>query len=359
MNRFLTVLVVFSAHLFGCTGILVQTDGQGFVHGRTVEFGIPLDMSVAVIPRGISFTGKTPLGDGKVYQSKYAAVGVYCFDDVVLMDGMNEKGLSAGAFYFPGYAGYAKITKANQSKAISPVEFPHWILTQFATIEEVKEAIGSILIAPTVSDGWGNQPPPMHYIVYDAKGNSIVIEPLDGKLKVYENKLGVITNSPTFDWHLTNLSNYINISPYNAEPQKLRDFALRSFGQGTGMLGLPGDFTPPSRFIRAAFFCCYALLSDDLDQAVDQAFHILNQFDIPLGVVAQKDGKIAEYDHTLLTCVRNPEALEYFYRTYENQSIEFVNFSQFDFDAKSIKTFEIGGKQEKRDISSSLRPIDF
>jgi choloylglycine hydrolase len=352
---FFSVSVLCATQVMACTGILMQTQNQSAVNGRTVEFGVPLDMNLAVIPRNISFIGKTPLGKGMVYKSKYAAVGLYGFDDVVLMDGMNEKGLVAAAFYFSGYASYSKVTKDNQSKALSPADFPNWILTQFATVEEVKAALNSVVIAPTVLNGWGNAPPPMHYVVYDRAGKSIVIEPLEGTLKVYENELGVITNSPTFDWQLTNLSNYISLNPLNAAPNQLRSFSLAPFGQGTGMIGLPGDFTPPSRFVRAAFFSATAIPVASSDEAVDQTFHILNQFDIPLGAVRHKEAQTTGYDYTLLTCVKNPETLQYFYRSYQNQAIQFVDLRQFDLNAKSIKRMKIEGKQEKHDVSSMLK----
>jgi len=178
--------LIFINQLIACTGIQITATDNSVVNGRTVEFGSVIDMYPAVIPRNYTFTGKSSTGAGLVYKSKYAAVGMYCFDYEVLMDGMNEKGLSAGAFYFPGYAEYATITKKNQSKSLSPVEFPNWILTQFATIDEVKEALSSIAIAPTIISSWGAVPAPFHYIVYDQDGRSIVIEPINGKLVVHD-----------------------------------------------------------------------------------------------------------------------------------------------------------------------------
>ncbi|PCI93544.1 choloylglycine hydrolase [Candidatus Aerophobetes bacterium] len=252
---FLISFQLFVSGITACTGILLRAKDNSIVTGRTVEFGVDIKMSVAVIPRNFQFVGNTPKGKGMAYKAKYATFGIYCFDVKKLMDGMNEKGLVAAAFYFPGYAEYAHITTENQSKALSPVEFPNWILTQFATVEEVKAGLSSVVIAPTILDSWGSTPPPMHYVVYDRHGKSIVIEPINGKLVVSENVVGVITNSPTFDWHLTNLRNYINLTPFNVDPLHLRGLKLAPFGQGSGMRGLPGDFTPPSRFVRAAVFC--------------------------------------------------------------------------------------------------------
>ena len=157
--------------LFACTGIQLHDVNNSSVNGRTVEFGLDLDMNVAVIPRNRQFTSMTPAGPGKSYVSKYAAVGAYCFDLPVLMDGMNEKGLSAGAFYFPGYASYTKVSRRNRAYALSPVDFVNWILTQFATLDEVKIGLKQIVITGTCYKGFNDDlPPPMHYIVYDKSG---------------------------------------------------------------------------------------------------------------------------------------------------------------------------------------------
>lgn len=352
---FVLLILFMQAQLIACTGLrLTATDGAS-VNGRTVEFATVIDMYAAVIPRNYTFTGKTPSGEGLVYKSKYAAAGIYCFDYKVLMDGMNEKGLTAAAFYFPGYADYASITKTNQSKALSPVEFPNWILTQFATIDEVKAALSNVVIAPTVIESWGSTPAPFHYVVYDQNGKSIVIEPLDGKLIVYDNPIGTITNSPTFDWHMTNLRNYINLTPFNANPITLRGVKLAPFGQGSGMVGLPGDFTPPSRFVRAVIFSSTATPSKNSKESVNQAFHILNQFDIPVGVAREKQGNRIETDYTMLTSVKEPETLRYYFKSYEDQNIKFIDLKKFDLDAKAIKSASTKGQQTTIDISSSLK----
>ncbi len=351
---FCLTFLIFTSELAACTGILLQADDKSIVTGRTVEFGSDIEMSVAVIPRNFKFIGDVPNGDGMAYTSKYAAAGIYCFDNKVLMDGMNEKGLVAAAFYFPGFADYAKISKGNQTKALSPVEFPNWILTQFATIEEVRAALNSVLIAPTVVSNWGVSPPPMHYIVYDQNGKSIVIEPLHGTLVVYENEIGVLTNSPTFDWHLTNLRNYINLTPFNVEPIHLRGLELAPFGEGSGMVGLPGDFTPPSRFVRAAIFSAAEIPSKNSDESVSKAFHILNQFDIPAGLVRQKDQTKFSVDYTLLTSVKDPNAMKYYYRSYGDQTMRFVDLKEFDLDGKTIKSVKTNEMQKNVDASALL-----
>src|SRR6266853_2101577 len=141
---------------------------------------------------------------------------------------------------------------------------------------------------PVLFGGWGFTPE-VHYIVHDASGKSIVIEYVGGKLNAHDNPLGVITNSPTFDWHMTNLRNYLNFSMSNAPPVQLGSIKLLPTGQGSGMLGLPGDFTPTSRFVRAVAFSQSVFKPKTGDDAILEAFHVLNQFDIPKGAAREHE----------------------------------------------------------------------
>jgi choloylglycine hydrolase len=361
MNRFIfwgifyALCTSFTGEIEACTGIkLIARDGA-LVHGRTLEFGVPVDITTAVIPRDYTFHSTTPSGPGLLYKSKYAAVGASAFGDPALMDGLNEKGLAVGTFYFPTFAGYAQMTPENRTKALSPVGFANWILTQFASVAEVKTALSQVVIVPTIGKGWGPAPPPFHYIVFDKMGECLVIEPLDGKLVTYENKLGVFTNSPNFQWHMTNLRNFINMSPFNMKPITWNGVKLESFGQGSGMVGIPGDFTPPSRFVRAAIFSVTAFPADNANDAIFQLFHILNQFDIPLGVAREKVGDMIYSDKTQLTCARDPQALKYYFKSYDDQTIKVIDLKHFDLNAKTIKSLNITGAGKAYDISSQLK----
>jgi len=335
--------VLVSALTWACTGIELKAKDGSFVNGRTVEFGEDLDLQGLVIPRNYQFKGILPDGTaGMAYSSKYAVVGASTFSGNVVVDGINEKGLSVGVFYFPGYAQYGTVTADNKERALSPTEFANWILTQFASVDEVKEGVKTVIITPAIPKGW-RLVPPFHYVVYDKTGKSIVIEPLKGELTIYDNPLGVITNSPTFDWHLTNLSNYINLSPLSAATVNVDGVKIQQFGQGTGLHGLPGDFTPPSRFIRAAIFSSAAIPADNSLQAVLQAFHILNQFDIPVGSVrSHSDAGLVE-EYTLATTVKDTSKVAYYFRLFNDPTIRRVSLSAYDLDSKETKIFSMKG----------------
>jgi choloylglycine hydrolase len=336
----LAAMVTFAAaqSASACTGILLKNADGSIVHGRTVEFGLPLAIDFAVVPRGYNFTGLTPLGEGRKWTSKYGALGAIAFGNLGIMDGINEKGLAIGTFYFPTVAEYTPTTADNQGKSMSSIDFSNWILTSFADVDEVKAAVGSgeVAVAPTLLPGWPPGVQPFHWIVYDKTGKSIVIEPIGGKLVVSDNPLGVLTNSPSFDWHMTNLRNYIALRPLDVPPVKFDGETFTGFGLGSGMLGLPGDFSPPSRFVRAAVFAATAYKAPDARSGIFNGFHVLNNFDIPYGAVRDEEQGAVRADQTLFTLMRDPQNLRVYYKSYNDQTIRMVDLKRFDLDAKEI-----------------------
>ena len=340
-----------------CTGIQLQTKDGTYVSGRTLEFGIFFETSIVVVPRGYAFTGQTTLGDGKKWKAKYASVGTIIADNEAILDGINEKGLSVGSFYFPGYAKYSVTTTENQGISMSPSDFTQWIVSQFADVEEVRTAIenNEAAISPVLTPGFPPEVQPFHFIVYDRSGKSLVIEPLDGKLVLYDNPTGTMSNSPTFDWHLTNLRNYIALNPNNIPPVSIFGKSFKQLGQGSGMLGLPGDFTPPSRFVRATVFSATAIPEDNAEKGILQVFHILNNFDIPVGVAREVHNGVIHSDYTMLTTARDSKNLRYYYKTYDDQTIRMVDLAKFDFNARKIVKISTKGEQPVVDMTGMLK----
>src|SRR5436190_6968893 len=337
-----------------CTGIRLIAEDGTVVHARTMEFAIDIHSDVIMVPRGYARVGTTPDGkEGLKWKAKYASVGANGVGLPVLFDGLNEKGLAAGTFYFPTSAGYMPYVAADAGKTIAQWEVGSWILENFASVEEVKANIGNIVVPAVVFGGWGFAPE-AHYIVHDASGKSIVIEYVSGKLNVHDNPLGVITNSPTFDWHMTNLRNYLNFSMTNAPPVQLGSIKLLPTGQGSGMLGLPGDFTPPSRFVRAVAFSQSVLKSKTGDNAVLEAFHILNQFDIPKGAAREHEkdehGNVLA-DYTIWTSASDLKAKRFYFRTYENSQIRMVDLMKMNLDAKDLVKLSMKGAE-------SIKPLN-
>jgi choloylglycine hydrolase len=349
-----TCSLVFGRMVNACTGIRLKAADGTVVFARTLEFGVDLESEVLVVPRGYSRTGTTPDGkDGVKWTAKYASVGANAEGLPILIDGVNEKGLAVGLFYFPTAAGYMRYSPAKAAKTIAPWEVGSWILENFATVDEVRKNVAGVVVPDVVLKKMGFVPP-VHYAIHDASGKSVVIEYVEGKLHIYDNPLGVLTNSPGFDWQTTNLRNYVNFSLVNVPPVHLGSVTLVGFGQGTGMLGLPGDITPPARFVRAVAYTNSVFPSKTGDEAVLQAFHILNNFDIPKGSVRddQKDqyGNVVA-DFTLWTSASDLKARRYYFRTYEDSQIRSIDLMKMPIDAKDITKFSMKGGEVIKSMS--------
>jgi len=215
-------------------------------------------------------------------------------------------------------------------------------------VEEVKAGIGQVVVPAVRLKAW-NLELEVHYIVHDASGQSVVIEYVDDQLHLHDNPLGVFTNSPSFDWHMTNLRNYVNFSTTNLEPLQLGSVRLAPLGQGSGMLGMPGDFTPPSRFVRAVAFSQSIFPAQTGREAILNAFHILNTFDIPRGAAREEQrdahGNVLA-DHTLWSSASDLRALQFHFRTYANSRIRRVDLMAHDLDGDAILTVPMSGEEE-------------
>ena len=317
---------------FACTGISLKAADGAAIRGRTLEFGFPMRSNVLVVPAGREISGTLPDGGkGLTFKSRHAFVGANALDLPVILDGLNDQGLSVGLFYFPGYASYTPVTPENAKHAIAPQEFGVWVLANFATVDEVKQGVKDIVIVPTPAPGLGSPAGAVagaHFFIQDRSGKSIVVEPVDGTLKAHDAPLGVMTNAPTYDWHMTNLQNYISLSVKDVDSAKLGPVTLPAFGSGSGLHGMPGDFTPPSRFVRAAIYSQAAAPTANADDAVLEAFHILNQFDIPEGSVQNSAMGEPVDEVTEWTSVADLKNLRWYFRTRTDQTIHMVDLKQ-------------------------------
>jgi choloylglycine hydrolase len=237
-----------------------------------------------------------------------------------------------------------------ESRSLGPWELVTWMLTNFATVDEVRAALPGIRVGNATPEGW-NFVPPVHYIVHDAGGNSLVIEYIAGKLNLHDDPIGVITNSPDFEWHIKNLSNYVNLSPLNVQPLDVDGLKVAQFGQGSGLLGIPGDFTPPSRFVRATVFSRSALPGENGEAAVEQAFHILDSFDIPLGDVRGSDSEQSSMEYTQWTTASDTRNGKFYFHTHDNRRIRRVDLMKTDLNARQFLTISLHLQQDVEDLT--------
>jgi choloylglycine hydrolase len=252
-----------------------------------MEFAIDVQSKIQVFPRKMEITSNGPGGErGIQWVSQYGYLGVTCFGLNVCLDGMNEKGLSFGYLWMPTTQ-YQAISASDAEKPLDFVDFGAWVLGNFATIADVKEGLKGVRV-------WGHPIPslmglpPLHAAIHDAGGNHLVIEFMKGEMKIYDNPNTVLTNYPPFDWMTINLQNYINLNSFNIQPVKYPGSVVGQTGQGSGFLGIPGDWTPPSRFVRMTTYLRFVERPQNAFDTVNLAEHLLNTVDIPLGLIRNR-----------------------------------------------------------------------
>ncbi|WP_158966317.1 linear amide C-N hydrolase [Chachezhania sediminis] len=315
-------LALSAQSALACTGIVLHADNGDTIFGRTMEFGLDLESELLAVPAGtkIETLVMNPDKTGFSYTTKYGFVGMNGLNAPIAIDAMNSEGLHFGAFFFAGPAVFPEVTDETQPTALSSEEVGNWILGNFATVAEVREAIHTVNLVGTPIQQLGSVAP-LHYSVVDASGDAIVIEQTTSGLTIYDNTVNVIANNPTYDWHLTNLRNYIGLTDLNLPAVTVGRQKLEPFGQGTGLEGLPGNGSSPARFVRAVAFANTAQPMKDGDEGVFRAFHILNNFDIPRGsVVENPETGQPVLEYTEWTSVADTKNRVYYFKTYEAQA---------------------------------------
>ncbi len=342
----LALACLLPVHSDACTGITLKSADGATVLARTIEWGgSDLNSCYVVVPRGYEQQAYVTGGkkEGMKFKARYGYVGVAVEMADFVAEGLNEAGLSAGLFYFPNYGSYEAYDPAQKDSSISDLQLVPWLLGAFKTVDEVEEGLRGVHVVS--SDPRAST---VHWRIADASGRQIVLEIVEGKFCFYENQLGVLTNSPGFEWQLTNLNNYVNLYPGGAEKKTLGEMTLSAFGAGSGFLGLPGDVTPPSRFVRAALYQTSSPVQPTARKTVLQAFQILNNFDIPVGIEFA-DGKVpvdipSATQWTSATDVRN---LVFYYRSMYNSTIRSIDLKTIDFGKVRYRSMPIDQVKEQ------------
>ena len=316
-----------------CTALTLKTKDGYNLFGRTMDLSYSFNQAVTLVPRKYEYRDRVT---GNMKRTKYAIIGMGTVieDYPAFADAMNEKGLACAGLNFPRYS-YVEYLPVLCKRNIAPYDLIFWILSNFETVDDVKEAIRNIELV-SVQINSQTPLPTLHWMVADANGKSIVIEKTKEGLKVYENPIGVMTNSPTFDWHLTNLNEYINITPIQPEATKWVDKELNPLGVGLGTKGLPGGYSSVDRFVRISYLKSQLSEAGNLNSGISQFFHMLNSVAMPKGAV-KADGLD---DMTLyISCMCQQKGI-YYYSTYNNNGISAIDMNKEDLDAKEIKRFE-------------------
>jgi choloylglycine hydrolase len=343
-------LLIVSFSGLACTGIMLKASDGTIVRARTMEFGSTLESDIIIAPRGYHFAAAEGASEGLQWTSKYAFVATNPLGMPAAVDGVNEKGLSGGIFYFPGYASFSP--PSAEKKTLGSWDVVTYALSLAATAEEAADIVIKAGVSSFKVPQWGIVPP-THYFFADASGKAVVLEITANGPKVFPSPLGVITNAPTYDWHMTNLATYVGISDMLPAPEKVGSVVVSAFGQGAGMRGLPGDFTPPSRFVRAVVFSSTALPSPTAQDAVLTAFHLLNNFDIPKGAVRSVDKGKQTSEYTEWTSASDVTHRRFYVRTFQDSNIRMVDLMRSNLDAKDIVTIKLNQQEKITDFTPS------
>lgn len=313
MKRLLATALALMATVnmsLACTAVdLAATDGS-VIAGRTMEWAFDMKWQLVSQPKGTELTLVAPkaldLPAHKV-TTKYSVVGVNAgiIPGGALLDGQNSEGLSMSGNFLPGFTQYQSVTKDDKQYQ-TVLTFGSWALGSFATVGELRAALKTMKVWADDTLPTGPTPATIHFVFVDRSGAGIVVEYVGGEVQIHDNVAHVLTNSPTYDWHLNNVRNYLSLTTVGVPSREVGDVNVTELGQGGGLLGLPGDYTPPSRFVRATVLRHNVSEPKDARAAAQAVAHILNNVDIPLGIAQfrQKDGTLGA-DYTQWVVVKD------------------------------------------------------
>lgn len=318
-----------------CTAANYKTRDHYF--GRTFDYEISYGEVVAVTPRKFPFKFRK-VGD---LCDHYAMIGIAAVvnDYPLYYDATNEKGLSMAGLNFPGNADYKPMEEGKDN--VAPFEFIPWILGQCANVEEARELIDKINL---VNINFSEELPlsPLHWIISD-RDKSITVESVKAGLKIYDNPVGVLTNNPPFEMQMFNLNNYMGLSKESPANNFAKDVQLNVYSRGMGAMGLPGDLSSASRFVKAVFTKMNSISGDSESESISQFFHILGSVEQQRGCVLVEKGK---YEITIYTSCCNTDKGIYYYTTYENNQISGVDMYKENLEADKVVTYPLITNQQ-------------
>ncbi len=307
-----------------CTAITYKTKNHYF--GRTLDLEYTYDEQVTVTPRNYEF----PFRKQASIKSHYAIIGMATVADnyPLYYEATNEWGLSMAGLNFPGNAYYFPVTEGKDN--IAPFEFIPWILSQCKDLKEARVLLEGINLCDiSFNDRFPNTP--LHWILADKEG-AVSVESMRNGLKIYENPIGVLTNNPPFDYHMTHLCDYRNVTALTQE-NRFGNVELPAYSRGMGGIGLPGDLSSASRFVRAAFVKLNSVSEESEEESISQFFHILGAVEQQRGCAVLPDGS---FEITAYTSCMNTDKGIYYYTTYENHCISAVDMHRCDLEGKEL-----------------------
>ncbi len=318
-----------------CTCINFKSKDNYF--GRNLDLEYRFNEKVVITPRNYEFK----LKNKSVIKTKYSIIGMAMVVDnyPLYAEASNEKGLSMAGLYFPSNACF--FSEDNTKLSLAPYELIPYFLGLFTKVSEIRDSLNNLVITNTP---FNNDLPvsDLHWMISD-KEECIVLEQTKDGLKIYDNPIGVLTNNPPFDYHLMNINNYINLTPYYGKINFSDKINLKEYGQGMGAIGLPGDNSPASRFIRASFTKLNSVCNEDEESSVTQFFHILDSVSMVRGSTVTKENK---NDITTYSSCINIDKGIYYYKTYNNNQISAIRMTEENKNKKELSIYDLIEKQQ-------------
>ncbi len=316
-----------------CTALRIVNDGLYF--GRNLDLDQSYGEKICILPRNFPI----PFCRMGIYHQHYAIIGMAVVAEGIPLfyDGTNEQGLCMAGLNFPGNAWYP--AEAAGKDNVSPFELIPWILSQCSTVAEARQLLARINLA-AIPYSHAVPLSPLHWIISDREGSIVVESTIDG-FHVYENPANVLTNNPPLPYQLFHLNNFRSVSPATPENRFAPQLDLDVYAQGLGGLGLPGDVSSMSRFVRAAFLTsnCVCEPAD----TVGQFFHLLGNVEMPRGICRTDTGV---WDITVYSSCIHADTGRYYYSTYNNRQISCIDMSRENLDGNKLLTFPL--KQEQQ-----------
>lgn len=272
--------------VWACTALLFRSAGGKAFAGRTMELSMELPYVVASLPRGQALVSEVEGHAPFSFTTKYGILGIavpnQTIEDLKIVEGLNEKGLTFSVLAFGGASG-PRDNATGTTAMLAAIDLGAWVLGLCANVGEVKDALSKRTILLTALAPLHGAKTPFHFVVHDAAGKSLVIEFSNGKQNVYDNPVGVMTNGPEFSWHLTNLGNYTFLNNIDRSTGRFGELDVAQPDAGIATAGLPSSNTSVGRFVRAAYYSTFAEKPAD-EQAIRTLAHIMNNFDRPKDV---------------------------------------------------------------------------
>ena len=308
-----------------CTAATYQT--KDFYFGRNLDYEFPYGEEVCIVPRNFP----VPLRHLPELTQHHAIIGMahVAQDYPLYYDAMNEKGLCMAGLNFVGNAAYANVIPGREN--VAQFELIPYLLGQCASVAEARDRLARLQLVGTP---FSAQLPAaqLHWLLAD-QHQAVVIESMADGLHIYDNPVGVLTNNPPFPQQLFQLNNYMSLSPRQPENRFAPQLPLVPYSRGMGTLGLPGDLSSASRFVRVAFTRMNAVSGDSETESVSQFFHILGSVEQQRGCCEVRDG---QYEITLYTSCCNAARGIYYYTTYENRQITAVDMHRENLNGSAL-----------------------